>query len=634
MPSSSDTKRLSKKERQQLALERRRQQVLEQKRVEKLNDEPLRFEPSNSMDEDLDTITGGGGGHHQQQKEVVSLRELLSRKREEVELNAPKFLSKREREQLELEQRQESERKKLAQAERKRKEGEMDSKKRPLRLKEADVQSKRTRHETKKVVNGRTSKFNFEWRDEDDTKNLGLVQEYGIQPVDVSFNSALLDKGLDDVHWSRKPLSEMKTRDWRIMKEDFEIITRGTNLPNPLRSWTESDIVPDLLKIIQNLGYKEPTPIQRAAIPIALQKRDIIGVAETGSGKTLAFLLPMLSKVLKLARLNEVTKNDGPYGLILVPTRELAQQIEIELNKFLRFLPMIDTVSLVGGKLIERDILDLQNKNIEIVIATPGRLIDCLESHYLVLNQVKFLVLDESDKMIEMNFGEQVEKIKTFMTDGERQNMMFTATLTNEVEKLSREYVKSPAIVNIGSASSRDGVVNERITQRFEFFGKDEENKKVKRLERIVTSHEFKPPIIVFVNYKETGEQLFKHLQSRGVRVTMIHGSKSQDQRELALKQLKDGRADVLVATSVASRGIDINNVSLVVNYQMTKKCDEYIHRIGRTGRAGNYGTSITFLTEDYDKAVYPELKRLLQKSGNKIPSEFKRLEEGLQAIV
>jgi ATP-dependent RNA helicase DDX23/PRP28 len=648
------TQRLSKTERQQLALERRKNQVLDQKRREHLNmDRPL--EPNHSIqtiknrhhdiDIAFDRITEQPLETQPRQKStshnILSLEELIARKKQEGQLDTPKFLSKRERQQIEDIQ-------KLQELDKKKKNLEQEQKKldkaakRPYEPSYTDsIRLKRTKDDEIKLrksteKNGRGRKFQFDWDDEEDTTNNDLISQYGLPAVEVrTMNHVEKARDqTDELHWSQKPLDKMKNRDWRIMKEDFEIITRGTGLANPLRSWDESPIPAELLNIIYRLGYKEPTPIQRASIPISLKKKDLIGVAETGSGKTLAFLIPMLSRLLQLPRLNEITKSDGPYGLILVPTRELAQQIELELNKFVKYLPHIDTISIVGGKLIEKNILDLQNKTIEIIIATPGRLIDCLERHYLVLNQIQFLVLDESDKMIEMNFGEQVEKITEFITNSHRQNMMFTATLTNEVENLSRKYVNEPAIVNIGSASSKDISVNERITQKFEFFNTGDEFKKQKALEKIITSNQYKPPIIVFINYKETGEQLFRHLQSKGVLVSIIHGSKSQDQREYALKQLKDGRVDVLIATSVASRGIDVNNVSLVINYQMTRKIDEYIHRIGRTGRAGNYGTAITFLSEEADVPIYPELKKLLQKSGNKVPDEFKKLGYGLQAII
>ncbi|CDR44566.1 CYFA0S15e00122g1_1 [Cyberlindnera fabianii] len=571
-------------------------------------------------------------------RNIPSLEELIAKKRAETQ-QVPKFLSKKERQQL---QRQEVQVEQVVEPHTNQSNG---SKK--ILSKDEDIESirKRQREEEvqrnyKKILqNSRGRKFNFGWEDsnevnDDDEEDDDLVTKYSLDPiVKPRYDGFGIPgrKTIDDIHWTKKRLEEMKPRDWRIMKENFEIILRGSNVPNPLRYWHEqADMDPQLLDIItKRLGYEEPTPIQRASIPVALQKRDIIGIAETGSGKTLAYLLPMLCKLLNLPRLNTYSKVDGPYGLILVPTRELAQQIEVELNKFLRYLPQIDTISIVGGKLIERNILDLQNKNIEIIIATPGRLIDCLERHYLVLNQTKFLVLDECDKMIEMNFGEQVAKITEFMGIGQRrQNMMFTATMTNDVEQLSKKYVENPVLVNIGSTSSTELTVNERIDEKFEFFPTDDDSKKIKRLVKILESGQYQPPIIVFINYKESGEYINKQLLAKGHRVSLIHGSKSQDQREAALRSFKDGDTDILIGTNVAARGIDVNNVSLVINYQMTKKIDDYVHRVGRTGRAGNYGTAITFLSEKDDMEIINDLKKMSRKSRKKVPEEFKKFDD------
>lgn len=569
-------------------------------------------------------------------RNIPSLEELIAKKRAETQ-QVPKFLSKKERQQLQRQQVVEQ----VVEPHTNQSNG---SKKRLSKDEDIESIRKRQREEEvqrnykKMLQNSRGRKFNFGWEDSnevnDDEEDDDLVTKYSLDPiVKPRYDGFGIPgrKTIDDIHWTKKRLEEMKPRDWRIMKENFEIILRGSNVPNPLRYWHEqADMDPQLLDIItKRLGYEEPTPIQRASIPVALQKRDIIGIAETGSGKTLAYLLPMLCKLLNLPRLNTYTKVDGPYGLILVPTRELAQQIEVELNKFLRYLPQIDTISIVGGKLIERNILDLQNKNIEIIIATPGRLIDCLERHYLVLNQTKFLVLDECDKMIEMNFGEQVAKITEFMGIGQRrQNMMFTATMTNDVEQLSQKYVENPVIVNIGSTSSTELTVNERIDEKFEFFPTDDDSKKIKRLVKILESGQYQPPIIVFINYKESGEYINKQLLAKGHRVSLIHGSKSQDQREAALRSFKDGDTDILIGTNVAARGIDVNNVSLVINYQMTKKIDDYVHRVGRTGRAGNYGTAITFLSEKDDMEIISDLKKMLRKSRKKVPEEFKKFDD------
>ncbi len=569
----------------------------------------------------------------------ISLEELIAKKKSEGKLETPKFLSKKERQKLALERRQ-------------NKVNQIQSNNASHRFKPYDITKTEDKKDSfdenfsknyeKVLERARTGKkFNFEWKNDDDTLNNtdSIASQYASYDLskprkdDIGYAKSKSKKNWDDIHWSEKPLENMKARDWRILKEDFEIITRGSNLPSPLRNWKESKIPNELLDIIEKLGYKDPTPIQRASIPISLSKKDIIGIAETGSGKTLAYLIPMLSKLLKLPRLNEFTKTDGPYGLILVPTRELAQQIETEFKKFSKYLPNIDIISIVGGKLIEKNILDLQNRTIEIIIATPGRLIDCLERHYLVLNQINFLVLDESDKMIEMNFGDQVAKITEFMNT-KRQNMMFTATMTSDVEKLSKSYVNDPAIVNIGNVSSSEMTINDRIEQRFEFFNSNDDSKKANKLTRILSSGQYPAPIIIFINYKESGEYLFKNLTQSGFKVALIHGSKNQEQREFAIKQLKEGKADILIGTNVASRGIDIPNVSLVVNFQMSKKIDDYIHRVGRTGRAGSYGTSITFLSDEADSEIYGDLKKLVSKSGNKLPEEFKKINDKVQNIL
>lgn len=213
----------------------------------------------------------------------------------------------------------------------------------------------------------------------------------------------------DERHWSEKPLDEMADRDWRIFKEDFSIVTKGGNIPHGLRDWSEANLHPEVHKVIHTVGYKEPTPIQRQAIPIGLQNRDIIGVAETGSGKTAAFLIPLLEWIMSLPKIERYEDADqGPYAIILAPTRELAQQIEEETVKFGKPLG-IKTVSVIGGLSREEQGFKLR-LGCEIVIGTPGRLVDVLENRYLVLNQCTYVVMDEADRMINMGFEPDVKK--------------------------------------------------------------------------------------------------------------------------------------------------------------------------------------------------------------------------------
>ena len=443
-------------------------------------------------------------------------------------------------------------------------------------------------------------------------------------------------------HWSEKSLSEMKQRDWRILKENYGIATKGGAIPNPLRDWEESDLPRTLLDIVAQVGYKEPTPIQRAAIPIALQSRDLIGVAVTGSGKTAAFLLPLLVYISKLPALNEQTKNDGPYALILAPTRELVQQIETEAKKFATPLGFT-VVSIVGGHSLEEQAFALRN-GAEIIVATPGRLVDCLERRLLVFSQCCYMIMDEADRMIDQGFEEPLTKIldalplsneKPDNEDAEnpllmgqylggrryRQTMMYTATMPPPIAKIAGKYLRRPATVTIGNA----GEAVDTVEQRVEFVSG--EDKRKKRLQDILNTHQFKPPIIVFVNTKGNCEMVARDIRGMGFSAVTLHSSKTQEQREAALNQVRHGQTEVLVATDLAGRGIDVPDISLVVNFTMSKSIESYTHRIGRTGRAGKMGVSITFLGDE-DAGVLYDLKQIISKSSiSKVPEELRRHE-------
>ncbi|XP_072763494.1 probable ATP-dependent RNA helicase DDX23 [Anoplolepis gracilipes] len=433
----------------------------------------------------------------------------------------------------------------------------------------------------------------------------------------------------DDRHWSEKALNEMTERDWRIFREDYNITIKGGRIPDPIRSWKESGFPKEILDIIDKVGYKDLTPIQRQAIPIGLQNRDIIGVAETGSGKTLAFLIPLLLWITNLPKIERLEEADqGPYSIILAPTRELAQQIEEETNKFGQPLG-IRTVVVVGGLSREEQGFRLR-MGCEIVIATPGRLIDVLENRYLVLNQCTYIVLDEADRMIDMGFEPDVQKILEYMPvtnlkpdneDAEneekllanyntkkkyRQTVMFTATMPPAVERLARTYLRRPAVVYIGSV----GKPTERTEQIVHIMGEADKRKKLME----ILSRGVEPPVIIFVNQKKGADVLAKGLEKFGYNACTLHGGKGQEQREYALASLKSGSKDILVATDVAGRGIDIKDVSMVINYDMAKTIEDYTHRIGRTGRAGKAGLAISFCTKD-DSHLFYDLKQTILAS-------------------
>ncbi|KAF8742380.1 hypothetical protein AX14_004933 [Amanita brunnescens Koide BX004] len=447
--------------------------------------------------------------------------------------------------------------------------------------------------------------------------------------------------GFDDRHWTEKPLNEMTERDWRIFREDFSISARGGQIPHPLRSWAESDIPQPILDCIARIGYKEPSPIQRQAIPIGLQNRDIIGIAETGSGKTAAFVIPMLSFISSLPAFTDENRHLGPYSLILAPTRELAQQIESEARKFAGPLGY-KCVSIVGGRAVEEQQFNLR-EGAEIIIATPGRLKDVIERHVLVLSQCRYVVMDEADRMVHLGFeadltfildalptetmqgedmGEQMDVDGEMIKKGRtRVTTLFSATMPPAVERLARKYLKRPAVITIGEA----GRAVDTVEQCVEFVSGDE--KKKQRLLEILNSGQYASPIIVFVNQKKTADMVAKDLSRAGWSAATLHSGKNQEQREASLQALRSGEADVLVATDLAGRGIDVQDVSLVLNFQMAGTIEAYVHRIGRTGRAGKMGTAITFLTNDDDEVMYDLRQEISKSPVSKVSTELAKHE-------
>ncbi|KAK7054994.1 mRNA splicing protein prp28 [Paramarasmius palmivorus] len=536
---------------------------------------------------------------------------------------------------------------------------------------DVDMDAIRTRYlgvdkKKRKIRKTNDRKFVFDWDAQDDTAEDSTIipaSNQGPQPMfgrghlagidlanDLSTQDHLADAkerrkamktGIDERHWTEKPLSEMRERDWRIFREDFSISARGGQIPHPLRSWTESSIPPQILECIEQIGYKEPSPIQRQAIPIGLMKRDVIGIAETGSGKTAAFVIPMLAFISSLPPFTDENRHQGPYALILAPTRELAQQIETESKKFATPLGF-KCVSIVGGRAVEEQQFNLR-EGAEIIIATPGRLKDVLERHVLVLSQCRYVVMDEADRMVHLGFEADLtfilDKLPAETMAGEDQSMdidsegqvrakgrsrvttLFSATMPPAVERLARKYLKKPAVITIGEA----GRAVDTVEQKVEFVS-GEEKKKQKLLE-ILNSNMYAPPIIVFVNQKKTADMVAKDLQKANWSTSTLHSGKTQEQREASLQALRDGHADVLVATDLAGRGIDVQDVSLVVNYQMASTIEAYVHRIGRTGRAGKMGTAITFLTNEDDEVMY-DLKQEISKSPvSKVPIELAKHE-------
>lgn len=336
-------------------------------------------------------------------------------------------------------------------------------------------------------------------------------------------------------------------------------------------------IVKPLLERITELGFVKPTPIQFKAIPIATGGEDVVGIAQTGSGKTLSFAIPMIQDV-------GATKK---MGLVLLPTRELAVQV-VETFKKIAGPFGLRTAILIGGTSQGPQIRDLKNKP-HIIVATPGRLIDHVEQKNISLANVGMLVLDEADRMLDMGFAPQLNKILTFVPK-ERQTMLFSATMPEKIASIAQQYMKTPLRIEV----ARPGTTAAKIEQEVFIVPKDE---KMDLLERLLNEHD--GSVLVFSRTKHGAKKIAHKIRQMGHSADELHSNRSQNQRQKALKGFESGKFRVMVATDIAARGIDVDHLELVINFDLPSQTDDYTHRIGRTGRAGRSGKAISFASPE-----------------------------------
>ncbi len=345
------------------------------------------------------------------------------------------------------------------------------------------------------------------------------------------------------------------------------------------------NIIEPILQALKREKYVEPTPVQEKTIPLLLKDGDLIGIAQTGTGKTAAFVVPILQK---LHEKNGNNRSKSPKALILAPTRELALQISESFKTYGQFLNLKHT-EVYGGVGINPQIRALEN-GIDILIATPGRLLDLMNQRRVNLNKVEYFVLDEADRMLDMGFVRDINKIVSVLPK-ERQSLFFSATMSNDITKLTHKFLNNPIRIEITPQSTPV----EKIKQRVFFI--DQQNK-IELLLDLMGNEEMKCSLI-FVRTKHKADKIARMLNQNRIRVDAIHGNKSQHQRIQALNDFKSGKIKILVATDIAARGIDVDNISHVINYDLPNEPENYIHRIGRTARAGNNGIAYSFCSAD-----------------------------------
>ncbi|KAL0473938.1 ATP-dependent RNA helicase dbp-2 [Neurospora intermedia] len=393
-------------------------------------------------------------------------------------------------------------------------------------------------------------------------------------------------------------------------RADHSIAVFGNNVPKPVETFDEAGFPRYVMDEVKAQGFPAPTAIQSQGWPMALSGRDVVGIAETGSGKTLTYCLPAIVHINAQPLL---APGDGPIVLILAPTRELAVQIQQEISKFGKSSRIRNTC-VYGGVPKGPQIRDL-SRGVEVCIATPGRLIDMLESGKTNLRRVTYLVLDEADRMLDMGFEPQIRKIIGQIRP-DRQTLMWSATWPKEVRNLAADFLTDFIQVNIGSM---DLAANHRITQIVEVVSESEKrDRMIKHLEKIMEGRENQNKILIFTGTKRVADDITRFLRQDGWPALSIHGDKQQNERDWVLDQFKTGKSPIMVATDVASRGIDVRNITHVLNYDYPNNSEDYIHRIGRTGRAGAKGTAITFFTTDNSKQAR-ELVGVLQEAKQQI---------------
>ncbi|KAI8985239.1 P-loop containing nucleoside triphosphate hydrolase protein [Pilobolus umbonatus] len=398
------------------------------------------------------------------------------------------------------------------------------------------------------------------------------------------------------------------------IREEMGMHVTGHDIAKPCISFAHFGFDEDLMSAIIKAGYTTPSAIQKQAIPVALEGRDIIGIAKTGSGKTAAFVLPMLIHIMDQ---EELVRGDGPIGLILAPTRELAVQIYQESRKFAKAYGL-KVAAVYGGASKLEQFKDLRSGTVEILVATPGRLIDMIKMKATNLQRVSYLVLDEADRMFDLGFEPQVRSICDNVRP-DRQTLLFSATFQKRIEMLARNVTHDPIRINVGTT----GQANEDITQIVEIV--DDESLKWEWLIRRLAAFSSEGSVIIFVGRKDAVDLLASNLQSANFECVALHGDLQQYERDKVIRDFKSNKVKILVATDVAARGLDIKAVKTVINYDSAHDIDSHTHRVGRTGRAGEKGNAFTLLTPTEDRFA-GELVRHLETSGQAVSPELMNL--------
>lgn len=414
----------------------------------------------------------------------------------------------------------------------------------------------------------------------------------------------------------------------QMLREKYRIICQGHNIPPPISSFKDMKFPRAILDILEKKGIQKPTPIQLQGLPVLLSGRDMIGVATTGSGKTMVFSLPLIMAALQEEVRMPLEGEEGPVGLILCPSRELARQTHEIIEEFTAALqrdgyPELRSLLAIGGLNLKDSVDGIKRRGVHIVVATPGRLMDLLRRRRIHLDICRYFCLDEADRMVDLGFEDNIRDILSFFED-QRQMAMFSATMPAKIKTFAESALNDPIEVNVGRA----GATNQNILQEVEY---------VKSSERLVAIldalQKTPPPVLIFAEGKRDVDTIHEFLLVKGVEAVAVHGSKDQEERSWAFDSFKSGKKDVLIATDVASKGLDFPHIEHVINFDMPHEIENYVHRIGRTGRRGQKGVATTFLTAETPESAMLDLKHVLKEAKQHIPSILQTIHDPMEEL-
>ncbi|XP_024521189.1 DEAD-box ATP-dependent RNA helicase 35 [Selaginella moellendorffii] len=411
------------------------------------------------------------------------------------------------------------------------------------------------------------------------------------------------------------------------IRKQWHILVEGEEIPPPIKNFKDMRFPDPILRKLKEKSITRPTPIQVQGLPVILSGRDMIGIAFTGSGKTLVFVLPLIMLALQEEQSSSLGSGEGPFGLVVCPSRELARQTFDVVQEFTNVLreknyPELRSMLCIGG-IDMRSQLEVVKKGVHIVVATPGRLKDMLAKKKMNLDRCKYLTLDEADRLIDLGFEEDIREVFDHFK-AQRQTLLFSATMPKKIQNFAKSALVKPVVVNVGRA----GAANLDVIQEVEYV--KQEAKIVYLLECLQKTP---PPVLIFCENKSDVDDIHEYLLVKGVGAVAIHGGKDQEEREYAIASFKQGKKDVLVATDIASKGLDFPDIQHVINYDMPAEIENYVHRIGRTGRCGKTGIATSFINKNQSETILLDLKHLLKEARQRIPPVLATLDDPMDNV-